>query len=74
MSEPLNDLAVSDSSSNAQSSSTVAPALIVGPVPSVEAKDGVHDFEAALHFVRDGVKKLGEAAEDELISLAKKYL
>jgi len=74
MSEPLNDLTTSDSTSTVLSSSTGAPTVVADPVPSVEAKDGVHDFEAALHFVRDGVKKLGDAAEDELIALAKKYL
>ncbi|WP_089528502.1 hypothetical protein [Pantoea ananatis] len=73
MSEPLNELAA-DSNSTAIKSITVAPVTTSDPVPSVEAKDGVHDFEAALHFVRDGVKKLGDAAEDELIALAKKYL
>lgn len=73
MSEPLNDLA-SDSTATAITSSTVAPVTTSEPVPSVEAKDGVHDFEAALHFVRDGVKKLGDAAEEALIFLAKKYL
>lgn len=73
MSEPLNDL-TADSTSTAITSSTVVPVTTSDPVPSVEAKDGVHDFEAALHFVRDGVKKLGDAAEDELIALAKKYL
>jgi len=73
MSEPLNDL-VADSTSTAITSSTIVPVTTSEPVQSVEVKDGVHDFEAALHFVRDGVKKLGEAAEVELISLAKKYL
>jgi len=73
MSEPLNDLA-SDSTLTENTSSSVVPVTTSDPVPSVEAKDGVHDFEAALHFVRDGVKKMGDAAEDELIALAKKYL
>lgn len=73
MSEPLNDVPISDSSSTALSTATVATST-VADVASVETKDGVHDFEAALHFVRDGVKKLGDAAEDELIALAKKYL
>jgi len=67
MSEPLNDATV------VQSVSAV-PATAEVVTPATEVKDGVHDFEAALHFVRDGVKKLGDAAEDELIALAKKYL
>ncbi|QAB30909.1 hypothetical protein [Pantoea ananatis] len=74
MSEPLYDVPVSDSNATALSTSTVATSTAAEVAPSVEAKDGVHDFEAALHFVRDGVKKLGDAAEDELIALAKKYL
>lgn len=73
MSEPLNDL-VSDSTLTENTPSSVVPVTTSDPVPSVEAKDGVHDFEVVLHFVRDGVKKLGDAAEDELIALAKKYL
>ncbi|KGT87231.1 hypothetical protein NG99_23705 [Erwinia typographi] len=42
--------------------------------PAEEVKSGVADFESALAFVESGVAKLGEAAKDELIAIAKKYL
>ncbi len=49
------------------------PAVVVAD-PAAEASAGVKDFEAAWEFVETGVAKLGEAAKDELKSLAKKYL
>ncbi|KJV49651.1 hypothetical protein VH86_03975 [Pantoea sp. BL1] len=42
--------------------------------PTTEVKAGVTDFETALKLVEDGVVVLGEAAKDELVALAKKYL
>jgi len=42
--------------------------------PSQEIKTGVQDFEAAYKFVVSGIGQLGDAAEDELKALAKKYL
>ncbi len=42
--------------------------------PVTEAKTGVANLDAALHFIESGVAQLGEAAKDELKALAKKYL
>jgi hypothetical protein len=39
-----------------------------------EIKSGVQDFEAAYKFVVSGIGQLGDAAEDELKVLVKKYL
>lgn len=72
VSEPLSDVVSSQSDAITPASNPTPVSTVI--TPSSEVKDGVHDFEAALHFVRDGVKKLGDAAEDELIALAKKYL
>jgi hypothetical protein len=36
--------------------------------------EGVKDFVQALNFVEQGVIKMGDAAKDELIELARKYL
>ncbi|MCQ8228154.1 hypothetical protein [Pantoea trifolii] len=36
--------------------------------------EGVKDFGRAFSFVEQGVIKLGDAAKDELIELARKYL
>lgn len=67
VSEPLNDTAVPE---------PIMPVAIAetAAAPAVAVKEGVQDFEKALQFVRDGVAKLGDAAESELIALAKKYL
>lgn|GEM_PF-5277237 len=35
---------------------------------------GVKDFALAFSFVEQGIVKLGDAAKDELIALARKYL
>lgn len=67
MSEPLNDTTVVQPVS-------AAPATAEVITPATEVKSGVQDFEAAMNFVVDGVEKLGDAAKDELIALAKKYL
>lgn len=67
MSEPLNDATVVQPVS-------AAPATADVITPASEVKSGVQDFEAAINFVVDGVEKLGNAAKDELITLAKKYL
>lgn len=67
MSEPLNDASVVQPVS-------AAPATAEVITPATEVKSGVQDFEAAMNFVVDGVEKLGDAAKDELIALAKKYL
>lgn len=67
MSEPLNDATVVQPA-------LAAPATAEVVTPATEVKSGVQDFEAAMNFVVDGVEKLGDAAKDELIALAKKYL
>lgn len=67
MSEPLNDAIVAQPVS-------AAPATAEVNTPATKVKSGVQDFEAAMNFVVDGVEKLGDAAKDELIALAKKYL
>lgn len=67
MSEPLNDATVVQPVA-------AAPATAEVITPATEVKSGVQDFEAAMNFVVDGVEKLGDAAKDELIALAKKYL
>ena len=64
MSEPLVDAAAEP----------VAAIVQPTPTPVAEVKAGVADFEAALTFVENGVAQLGEAAKEELKSLAKKYL
>jgi len=69
---------LSDVVSGQDAAITPAPAVSTIPAtavaPSAEVKDGVQDFEAAMNFVVDGVEKLGDAAKDELVALAKKYL
>jgi hypothetical protein len=42
--------------------------------PAQEIKSGVQDFDAAYKFVVSSIGLLGDAAEDELKELAKKYL
>lgn len=39
-----------------------------------DVTEGVKDFAQAFSFVEQGVIKLGDAAKDELIDLARKYL
>ncbi|MDU5780748.1 MAG: hypothetical protein E6Z83_08050 [Pantoea sp.] len=56
----------------AADSSTQSPG--VNAINSFLSSNGVNDFEAAMEFVVDGVEKLGDAAKDELVALAKKYL
>ncbi|MBV6817774.1 hypothetical protein KWG64_07435 [Rahnella sp. PD12R] len=41
---------------------------------ATEAKVGVADLDAALNFIESGVAQLGDAAKDELKTLARKYL
>lgn len=67
MSESLNDATVAQPV-------LAVPATAEVITPTAEVKSGVQDFEAAMNFVVDGVETLGDAAKDELIALAKKYL
>lgn len=64
-----------------QPSATPAVAADVTPQPAVAASAvqqdisaSVKDFTQAFNFVEQGVEKLGVAAKDELIALARKYL
>lgn len=42
--------------------------------PTTEATAGVKDLAKAYEFIKSGISHLGEAAEGELLALAKKYL
>ena len=48
------------------------PAVAV--TPTTEATAGVKDLTKAYEFIKSGISHLGEAAEGELLALAKKYL
>mgnify|MGYP004709662527 CR=1 FL=1 len=53
------------------------PAASSAPVADAVSQDinaSVKDFTQAFNFVESGVEKLGAAAKDELIALARKYL
>lgn len=65
MSESINDEVVEQSEFSAEAAQTPPPA---------EVKVGVHDFEAALAFVKSGVALLGEAAKDDVKALTIMYL
>jgi len=55
-----------------------APPAVAAATQSHDASEafseGVKDFGRAFNFVEQGVIKLGDAAKDELIELARKYL
>ncbi|BAN98113.1 hypothetical protein E05_33470 [Plautia stali symbiont] len=55
---------------------TAAPVVVTAASDAVaqDISAGVKDFVQAFSFVEQGVIKLGSAAKDELIALAKKYL
>jgi hypothetical protein len=61
MSEPLSD-------------ATPVTAVTETPTPATEVQAGVKDLKAALAFIESGISHLGEAAKDELVALAQKYL
>ncbi|SER28800.1 hypothetical protein SAMN05216522_1203 [Rosenbergiella nectarea] len=48
------------------------PAVAVNP--TIEVTAGVKDLSKAYEFIKSGISHLGEAAEGELLALAKKYL
>lgn len=50
------------------------PAVVVAATPTTEATAGVKDLAKAFEFIKSGISHLGEAAEGELLELAKKYL
>ncbi|KMV69647.1 hypothetical protein AI29_00235 [bacteria symbiont BFo2 of Frankliniella occidentalis] len=47
---------------------------VAAATPITEATAGVKDLAKAYEFIKSGISHLGEAAEGELIALAKKYL
>lgn len=47
---------------------------VAGESPTTEATAGVKDLAKAYEFIKSGISHLGEAAEGELLALAKKYL
>ena len=52
----------------------VASSAPVADAVSQDINASVKDFTQAFNFVESGVEKLGVAAKDELIALARKYL
>lgn len=74
--EPANkETTVTDTTATTEpvtATTTVEPTATTLPAAGVKA--GVADFETALSFVESGIAHLGEAAKDELVALAKKYL
>ncbi|MBK0094727.1 hypothetical protein IBT49_01960 [Erwinia sp. S63] len=73
-------LANGSASAGSSSASTVgdlAEQPVVGVSAGAVSQDinaSVKDFTQAFNFVESGVEKLGAAAKDELIALARKYL
>lgn len=55
---------------------TVAPTeeAKVSDAATAEISAGVKDLGKAYKFIKSGISHLGEAAEGELLALAKKYL
>jgi len=55
---------------------TTEQPVVTDPVatPATEATAGVKDLAKAYEFIKSGISHLGEAAEGELLALAKKYL
>ena len=47
---------------------------VAAPAPVAEVTAGVKDLAKAYEFIKSGISHLGEAAEGELLALAKKYL
>ncbi|MGK3126362.1 hypothetical protein ACCY16_19765 [Candidatus Pantoea formicae] len=75
--------AASDGAADVASQPAAAPIVAAGAAsqPAVAASAvqqdisaSVKDFTQAFNFVEQGVEKLGVAAKDELIALARKYL
>ena len=64
--------------SSAPAPEVAAPAATVSSAAvsamSEDVSASVKDFTQAFNFVEQGVEKLGAAAKDELIALARKYL
>ncbi len=64
--------------SSAPAPEVAAPEATASPsavsAVSEDVSDSVKDFTQAFNFVEQGVEKLGAAAKDELIALARKYL
>ena len=75
---PLDDFANETAAAAAPAAqpATVAPAPASAAASAVQQDitAGVKDFALAFSFVEQGVVKLGDAAKNELIALARKYL
>ncbi|MBK4785540.1 MAG: hypothetical protein FT714_15915 [Pantoea sp. Pent] len=70
------ELSPLESFANETASAPAVPAAATSASDAVaqDISAGVKDFVQAFSFVEQGVLKLGSAAKDELIALAKKYL
>ncbi|WP_241603761.1 hypothetical protein [Rosenbergiella nectarea] len=67
----LISLFTKESKSMTEPVTTEQPAVAT---PTTEATAGVKDLAKAYEFIKSGISHLGEAAEGELLALAKKYL
>ena len=75
--DPLANGSASAGPSSASTVGNLAEQPVVGVSTDAVSQDinaSVKDFTQAFNFVESGVEKLGVAAKDELIALARKYL
>ena len=75
--DPLANGSASAGPSSASTVGILAEQPAVGVITDAVSQDinaSVKDFTQAFNFVESGVEKLGVAAKDELIALARKYL
>lgn len=75
--DPLANGSASAGPSSASTVGDLAGQPVVGVSTDAVSQDinaSVKDFTQAFNFVESGVEKLGVAAKDELIALARKYL
>jgi len=75
--DPLANGSASAGPSSASTVGVLAEQPAVGVITDAVSQDinaSVKDFTQAFNFVESGVEKLGAAAKDELIALARKYL
>lgn len=75
--DPLANGSASAGPSSASTVGILAEQPAVGVITDAVSQDinaSVKDFTQAFNFVESGVEKLGAAAKDELIALARKYL
>lgn len=75
--DPLANGSASAGPSSASTVGNLAEQPVAGIITDAVSQDisaSVKDFTQAFNFVESGVEKLGVAAKDELIALARKYL